>query len=70
MRESNAPKTQASTRSAQITTYIKEAPDDNPTNVEDYDMQDWSYSEQPPSYDQVHQPEWLWQLYYMEPYEN
>ena len=70
MGEANAPKTQASTRSAQTTAYTEEEDlDDDGTNVEDYDMQDWSYN-QPPSYDQVHRPESLWQPYYMEAYEN
>ena len=70
MRQSNAPKTQATTRSAQTTTYTEEDPDDNGTTVEDYDMQDWSYSNQPASYNQVHRPESLWQPYYREADEN
>ena len=53
-----------------MTTYTEEDPDDDGTNVQDYDMQDWSYSNQPSSYDQVHLPESLWQLYYMEADEN
>ena len=44
-------------------------PYDNGTN-EDYDMQYWSYSNQPHSNDQVHRPESLWQAHYMEAYEN
>ena len=45
----------------------EEDPDKDGTNIEDYDMQDWSFwTHQPPSYDQVHVPESLWQLYYME----
>ena len=68
MGEWDAPKTQASIRSAQTTAYTEEEdPDDDGTKVEDYDMQDWSYStSQPPGYDQVHRPESLWQPYYME----
>ena len=33
-------------------------------------MQDSSYSNQPPSYEQVHRPELLWQPQYMESYDN
>ena len=33
-------------------------------------MGDWSYSNQPPSYNQVHRPEFLWHVYYMEGYQN
>ena len=60
------------TRTNQSTTYTKEDPyHDKGTNKDElYDMQDWSYSNQPPSYDQVHRPESLWQPYYMEGYEN
>ena len=56
---------------APSTTYTEKEPYDNGTSEDDlYDMQDWSYSNQPPSYDQVHRPESLWQPYYMEAYEN
>ena len=71
MQESNTPKTQASTRTNQSRTYTEEDPYDNGTNKEElHDMQDWSYLNQPSSYDQVHRPESPWQPYYMEAYEN
>ena len=66
----------ASTRASQSIFYIEEDPYDNGTyndganEDELYHMQDWSSSTQPPSYDEVHRPEFLWQPYYMEAYEN
>ena len=74
--ELNAPKTQAFTQSNQSTSYIEEDGYEDGTNGDGtnrdelYDMQDWSYSNQPPSYNQVHRPETLWQPYYMERYQN
>ena len=69
--ESNVPKTQGATRTNQSTTYTEEYPYNNVTNEDNlYNTQDWSYSNQPPSYDQVHPPESLWQPYCMEGYEN
>ena len=71
MGDSNAPKMQASTRTAQSTTYSEKDPYNNGTNEDDtYNMQDWSYLNQPPSYDQVHRPKSLWQLYCTEACEN
>ena len=71
MRESNAPTTQASTGTAQTSTYIEEDPYDNGTNKDDmYHMQARCYSYQTSSSYQVHRPKSLWQPYYMEAYEN
>ena len=72
MGESSAPRMQASTQSAQTTAYTEEEDrNDDGTNVEDHNMPDWSYStSHPPSYNQVHQPESLWQPHYTEAYEN
>ena len=71
MGKSNAPKRQASTRTAQTTNYTKEDPYDSGKNEKDmYDMQDSSYLNQPPSYNQVHQPECLWQWCFMEVCRN
>ena len=66
---SNAPGTQASTRSPRTTTYSDDNYEDDGKNVKDYDMPDtyrhnWSYcTSQPPGYDQVNGPESLWPLY-------
>ena len=74
MKESNAPRTQASTGFTRTTTAAND--DDNSTDVEDYDMpdtygNDWSYlTGQPPGYDKFDRPESLWQPYYPEGHDN
>ena len=53
--ESNAPKTQASTRTNQSTMYTEEDPYDHGKNEDElYNIHDWFYSNQPAGYNQVH----------------
>ena len=74
---SNAPRTQATTRTNQSNSYFeqddeddayRDLPDSYINDDEDYVYATQSWSTPPPSYDTVRQPESLWQPYHVEQY--
>ena len=76
---SNAPRTQATTRTNQSDSYLEQNDDDDnygdlpdsyTLDDEDYSYTTQRWSKPPPSYDTVQQPESLWQPYHMEQYHH
>ena len=76
---SHARKTQATSRTNHSDSYFEQdddeedygdLPDSYTLDDEDYWYATWSWSNPPPSYDTVRQPESLWQPYHMQQYDH